>query len=74
MGIRINDEPPFVVDAKVGFDAMTSAVIVQKLKANPKVLTRHTRERDQFPTDERLQIFGFAEGYECMNWIIQQMK
>jgi hypothetical protein len=74
MAIRMNDEPPFVADAKVGFDVTTSALILQKLSANPKVLTRYTKRQDSYPTDERLQIFGFAEAYECLHWIVQHMK
>ena|SRR5215510_15151224 len=74
MAIRIDHEPPFVVDAKVGFDATTSALIAQKLSANPKILTRYTKWPKTYPTDERLQIFGFAEAYECLHWTVQQMK
>ena len=74
MAIRINDEPPFAVDAKVGFDTAASALVLQKLSANPKVLTRYTKWPKTYPTDETLQIFGFAEAYECLHWMVQQMK
>jgi hypothetical protein len=73
VGIRINDDPPFVADAKAGFDGTTSALIVQKLSTNPKVLTRYTKQANTYPSDERLQIFGFKEAYECLNWMLQNM-
>jgi len=74
MAIRINDEPPFVADPKVGFDAPTSTLIVQKLHANPKVLTRYTRWPNTYPADEKLQLFGFAEAYECLHWMVQHIQ
>jgi len=74
MAIRINNEPPFVADPKVGFDVPTSTLIVQKLHANPKVLTRYTRWPNTYPTDEKLQLFGFAEAYECLHWMVQHIQ
>jgi hypothetical protein len=75
VAIRISDEKPFVTNAKDGmFNAMTSSIIIQKLKTNPKVAIRYQEWPKDFSTDEVFQVFGFPETYEYINWAVQKIK
>ena len=74
VALRINNEKPFVTNGEKGFDAKTSAIIIQKLTKNPKVVTRYQKWPEAYPTDNMFQMFGFAEAYEYITWAVQQMK
>lgn len=74
VAIRINQEKPFVAHEPDGFGWQISARIIQKLKANPQVVTRYTKWPNTSPTDETFQVLGFPETYEYLHWAVQQIK
>lgn len=74
VAVRIDENAAIKGGVDGDFSGTEASGIINQLKSGKKITTRYRKFPNEYNTDETIEIYGFKEAFQYINWAFSKIK